>query len=137
MRRCISIGGSRQHDFIPRRRFATRPSRRHVAPFVGSWPQVLSHSSTGVSVASDAAASSGANADVRRPRLSRSKTKEETMQMLSITELMRLTRHELCVLLARTETALFDYPEGTPERHAVLTNMSNIRRAMARRGPAP
>ena len=26
------------------------------------------------------------------------------MQMLSITELMRLTRHELCVLLTRTET---------------------------------
>jgi hypothetical protein len=69
--------------------------------------------------------------------LSRSKTKEETMQMLSITELMRLTRHELCVLLTRTETALSDYPEGTPERRAVLTNMSNIRWAMARRGPAP
>jgi hypothetical protein len=98
---------------------------------------VLSHSSTGVSVAIDAAASSGANAGVRRPRLSRSKTKEETMQMLSITELMRLTRHELCVLLTRTETALSDYPEGTPERRAVLTNMSNIRWAMARRGPAP
>ena len=109
----------------------------HVAPFVGSWPQVLSHSSTGVSVASDAAASSGANAGVRRPRLSRSKTKEETMQMLSITELMRLTRHELCVLLSRTENALSDYPEGTPERGAVLTNMSNIRWATTRRGPAP
>jgi hypothetical protein len=34
------------------------------------------------------------------------------MQMLSITELMRLTRHELCVLLTRTETALSDYPEA-------------------------
>ena len=41
-----------------------------------------------------------------------------------------------CVLLSRTENALSDYP-GTPERGAVLTNMSNIRWAMARRGPAP
>jgi hypothetical protein len=65
--------------------------------------------------------------------LSRSKTKKETKQMLSITELMRLTRHELCVLLTRTETALSDYPEGTPERRAVLTNMSNIHWARARR----
>jgi hypothetical protein len=39
--------------------------------------------------------------------------------------------------LTRTQTALSDYPEGTPERRAVLTNMSNIRWAIARRGPAP
>ncbi len=59
------------------------------------------------------------------------------MQMLSITELMRLTRHELCVLLTSTVNALSDYPEGTPERRAVLMNMGNIRWAMARHGLSP
>ncbi len=59
------------------------------------------------------------------------------MQLLSITELMRLTRHELCVLLTRTVNALSAHPEGTPERRALLMNMGNIRWAMARRGLSP
>ena len=59
------------------------------------------------------------------------------MQMLSITELMRLTRNELCVLLTRSANALAEYPEGTPERRTVLINIHNIRWAIARRGLAP
>lgn len=59
------------------------------------------------------------------------------MQMLSITELMRLTRHELCALLTRTVNALSEYPEDAPERRTVLMNMGNIRWAMARHGLAP
>jgi hypothetical protein len=90
-----------------------------------------------VSVASDAAASFGARPASRRPRLARPTTKEESMQMLSITDLMRLTRTELCQLLTQTVNALPELPEGSPERDTTVMNMSNIRWAMARRGLAP
>jgi hypothetical protein len=59
------------------------------------------------------------------------------MQMLSITDLMRLTRTELCQLLTQTVNALPELPEGSPERDTTAMNMSNIRWAMARRGLAP
>jgi hypothetical protein len=52
---------------------------------------------------------------------------EETMQVLTLTELMRLTRIELCELITRITTALPDYPEGTAERANALLCRVNIR----------
>ena len=62
---------------------------------------------------------------------------EETMRVLTINELLRLTRRELCELAARITAELPHYPEGSPELANALTNLRNIRWALARRGPAP
>jgi hypothetical protein len=67
---------------------------------------------------------------------------EETMRVLTITELMRLTRTELCALLTRITNDLPDFPEGSDERANAHVNLRNIRfvlarRDLARRGPAP
>jgi hypothetical protein len=62
---------------------------------------------------------------------------EETMRVLTLTELMRLTRTELCALAAQMTNALADYPEGSPEREAAQTNLCNIRSALARRDFLP
>lgn len=62
---------------------------------------------------------------------------EETMRVLTLTELMRLTRTELCALAARAANALAEYPEGSPERDNALTNLRNIRWALARRDFSP
>jgi hypothetical protein len=62
---------------------------------------------------------------------------EETMRVLTLTELMRLTRTELCALAAQVTNALADYPEGSPEREAAQINLRNIRWALARRDLSP
>jgi hypothetical protein len=62
---------------------------------------------------------------------------EETMRLLPLTELMRLTRIELCDLITRITTALPDYPEGSLERANALLNLGNIRRVLARRDFSP
>ena len=59
------------------------------------------------------------------------------MRVLTLTELMRLTRTELCALAAQFTNALADYPEGSPERDNALTNLRNIRWALARRDFSP
>jgi len=63
------------------------------------------------------------------------------MRMLTITELLRLTRRELCELAARITAELPHHPKGSPELVNALTNLRNIRWALARkpdyRGPAP
>ena len=64
-------------------------------------------------------------------------TMEETMRVLTLTELMRLTRIELCALAAQVTNALADYPEGSAERNNALTNLRNIRSALARRYFSP
>jgi hypothetical protein len=46
---------------------------------------------------------------------------EETMRVLTLTELMRLTRIELCALLTRITNELPDFPEGSAERDTALT----------------
>jgi hypothetical protein len=58
---------------------------------------------------------------------------EETMRVLTLTELMRLSKIELCDLLARITNALPDFPEGSAERANGLLNLGNIRRVLARR----
>ena len=59
------------------------------------------------------------------------------MRVLTITELMRLTRTELCALLSRITNELPDFPEGSPDRDNALTNLRNIRWALARRDFSP
>jgi len=46
---------------------------------------------------------------------------EETMRVLTLTELMRLTRIELCALLTRITNEPPDFPEGFAERDNALT----------------
>ena len=59
------------------------------------------------------------------------------MRVLTITELMRLTRTELCALLTRITNELPGLPEGSVERANAHVNLGTIRRILARRGPAP
>jgi hypothetical protein len=58
---------------------------------------------------------------------------EATMEVLTITELMRLTRRELCDLLRRIMDALPQLPEGSRERQNALINLCNIRWVLRRR----
>jgi hypothetical protein len=62
---------------------------------------------------------------------------EKTMRVLTINELLRLTRQELCDLAARITATLPDFPEGSVERANALVNLRNIRWVLARRAPAP
>jgi hypothetical protein len=62
---------------------------------------------------------------------------EETMRVLTITELMRMTGIELCALLARITNDLTAFPEGSAEREAAHINLRNIRAVLARRDFSP
>jgi hypothetical protein len=62
---------------------------------------------------------------------------EETMRVLTLAELMRLTRIELCDLLTRITTALPEFPERSTERQNALINLRNIRSMLARRDFSP
>jgi hypothetical protein len=62
---------------------------------------------------------------------------EEKMQTLTITELMRLSKIELCDLAARITNTFPDFPKGSPERFNAVTNLHNIRLILARRNPSP
>ena len=53
------------------------------------------------------------------------------METLTITELMKRTRNELCGLADRIRNALSKHPEGSPERTTALRNLHNIRRVIA------
>ena len=55
------------------------------------------------------------------------------MRVLTINELMRLTRIELCDLAQRITNELRSLPEGSPERANALTSLRNIRYVLARR----
>ena len=59
------------------------------------------------------------------------------MRVLTLTELIRLTRTELLALAARMTTALSEFPEGSYEHAAAYVNLRNIRAAMARRDFSP
>jgi hypothetical protein len=62
---------------------------------------------------------------------------EETMRVLTITELMRQTRTELCALLTRITNELPDLPEGSVERANAHVNLRNIRFVLSRRDFTP
>jgi len=59
------------------------------------------------------------------------------MRVLSIYELMRLTRIELTNLLVQITNALPDFPEGSDQHQIALINLRNIRRVLARHDLTP
>jgi hypothetical protein len=59
------------------------------------------------------------------------------MRVLTIIELMRLSKIELCDLAARITNAFPDLPEGSLERAAAVINLRNIRTVLARRDFSP
>jgi hypothetical protein len=59
------------------------------------------------------------------------------MRVLTITELLRLTRIELCDLAARITNAWPDYPKGPEAQQNALTNLRNIRRILRRPALSP
>jgi hypothetical protein len=59
------------------------------------------------------------------------------MRLLTIIELMHLTRIELTDLLIRITNALPDLAEGSPERQNALITLQNIRHVLARRDLTP
>jgi hypothetical protein len=65
------------------------------------------------------------------------KLMEEKMRVLTINELLRMTRKELCDLLAHITALLSTYREGSPARTAAFINLRNIRWALARRDFSP
>jgi hypothetical protein len=62
---------------------------------------------------------------------------EETMEVLTMTELMRLTRAELCGLESRVRITMPAHPEGSPERNNAVRNLRNIRRVLTWYNLAP
>jgi hypothetical protein len=62
---------------------------------------------------------------------------EETMRVMTINELLRLTRKELCDLAAHITAALPDYAAGSAEQANALINLRNIRWVLARRDYSP
>jgi hypothetical protein len=62
---------------------------------------------------------------------------EETMRVLTINELMRLTRIELCNLAQRITNELPQFAESSPERANALTSLRNIRYVLTRRDYSP
>ena len=60
------------------------------------------------------------------------KPMEETMRVLTQTELSRMTRTELMALLQRISAQLPDLAEGSPELRAAHFNLTNIRKRLAR-----
>jgi hypothetical protein len=58
---------------------------------------------------------------------------EEIMRVLTLNELMRLTRIELCDLMAQMANILRIYPEGSTEREVAITNVRNIARILTHR----
>jgi hypothetical protein len=59
------------------------------------------------------------------------------MRVLSISELTRMTRNELCDWLVRITIMLADWPEGSPERDVAEINLRNIRHVLARKDLGP
>ena len=55
----------------------------------------------------------------------------------TITELMHLTRDELCKLADRISAMLPGLEPGSPDRLSALTSLVNIRRVMLRRDLYP
>jgi hypothetical protein len=58
---------------------------------------------------------------------------EATMDLLTLNELMHLTREELCKLSIWLEFNLARYEAGTPNRTRALQSLAYIRRVMVMR----
>jgi hypothetical protein len=62
---------------------------------------------------------------------------EETMRVLTIDELWRMTRIELSDLARRIAGEFPQFAEGSPERANTLTSLRNIRCVLTRRDYMP
>jgi hypothetical protein len=108
----------------------------HLAPFVGCMAASAGHSSS--SFRSQAMHPPSPGLGLRqKAAIGAVKTMEETMQVLTLNELMRLTRTELCGLAAKITAALPTFREGSPQRTAAYINLRNIRAVLARRDFSP
>ena len=65
------------------------------------------------------------------------KTKENTMQVISLTDLSRLTRAQLFSLLTQFQATLADLVPGTPEHQFATAMLANVRLALCRKAPSP
>jgi hypothetical protein len=90
-----------------------------------------------VAGASGAPASSCARAASRRPPIVAGATMGETMRVLTIVELLHLTKIELCNLVAKVVSDIPMLVEGTQQRPNALTSLRNIRFVLARRHFTP
>ena len=59
------------------------------------------------------------------------------MRVLTINELLCLTRIELCDLVRRITNELPKFPDGSSERANAFTSLRNIRTVLARRDYSP
>ena len=62
---------------------------------------------------------------------------EKIMRVLTMLELIQMTRIELCDLAARITNALPSFPEASEAYANARINLRNIRRVLAHRAPAP
>jgi hypothetical protein len=74
----------------------------------------------------------GANAVRKKVAMVAAEPMEEKMRVLSQSELLRLSRQELSVLLRRIASDLPNLKEGSVELRNAHTNLQNIRRALTR-----
>jgi hypothetical protein len=59
------------------------------------------------------------------------------MTLWTLTDLMHLTRRELCALACRIAASLPEFESGSVERHNALASLSNIRRVLVQRNSQP
>jgi hypothetical protein len=64
-------------------------------------------------------------------------TKENTMQVISVNDLSRLTRAQLFSLLTQFQATLLDLVPGSPEHRFASAMLANIRLALSRKAPSP
>src|SRR5258708_885299 len=108
----------------------------HLAPFIGCMAASAGHSST--LFRSQAMHPPSKVQGLRqKAAIGAVETMEETMRVLTLNELMRLTRTELCGLLAQITAVLPTFREGSPQRTAAYINLRNIRAVLARRDFSP
>jgi hypothetical protein len=89
-----------------------------------------------VSVASDAPASSVAE-ERQKATIGAVKAMEDRMEPWTLSELMHLTRRELCALECWITLSLPEWESGSIHRHNALLSLKNIRRLLALRRPRP
>jgi len=73
----------------------------------------------------------------RTAAITRSKTKEKTMRVISVTELSKLTRTQLFALYTQMQAVLSDLPQSSPEYQFVIGTLNNIKTVLFRKVPSP
>jgi hypothetical protein len=108
----------------------------HLAPFIGCMAASALHSFS--SFRSQAMHPPSPVQGLRqKAAIGAVETMEKKMQVLTLNELMRMTRTELCGLAAKITAALPTVREGSPQRTAAYINLRNIRAVLARRDYSP